>query len=75
VLTLSIAVQWLTGPVITPEVTDPKPNPDRAIFTGLFVVSVIPGKYRDTDSKKARSHILHNVRYSCSLITVQFDGM
>jgi len=38
VLTPSIAVQWLAGPVITPEVTDPKPNPDRAILTDFLVV-------------------------------------
>jgi len=32
-LTLNIAVKWLAGPVVIPEVTDPKPNPDRVIFT------------------------------------------
>jgi len=41
----------LVGPVITPEVTDPKPNPDTGFLIDFFVVSVIPGKYRDTDSK------------------------
>ena len=32
-LTLNIAVKWLAGPVVIPEVTDPKPNPDRVFFT------------------------------------------
>jgi len=38
VLTLSIAVEWLAGPVITPEVTDPKPNPGTDYLDWFFVV-------------------------------------
>jgi hypothetical protein len=37
VLTLSIAVEWFAGPVISPEVTDFKPNPYNGNLDRFFV--------------------------------------